>query len=164
MRSIARILAVCAAVACAAAFSAATADDQYHVSPPDGWVQSSPDENGVLSVWGEPDPHGFRQNLNLISEPYHGTLSQYVRQNVASLSGHGSAIVLGPQADVNTCDTHPAHFISWKATIDGHPLVFEQVLSVWFDRAYVLTYTRETSQDAIDGARSALATLCVRQQ
>ena len=159
-----RRLSICTAAVCAAFLAAvASADDQYHVTPPDGWVQSTPSEAGVLSVWGEPHPQGFRQNLNLVSEAYHGTLASYVAQNVASLSGQGSAIVVGPQADVTTCTSHPAHFLSWKGEMFGHHLIFEQVLSVWFDRGYVMTYTREVGQDAIDDARSALASLCVRQ-
>ncbi len=161
MRS--RLPIFAAAVAACASVAVALGADEYRITAPDGWVQGQPQSQGVVAVWTAPDADGFRQNLNLVSEPFQGTLAAYVSENVGAMQRHGSAIVMGPQADVATCDTHPAHFLAWKATIGGRPLIFEQTLSVWFDRAYVLTYTRAQGQPAIDDARAALTTLCIRQ-
>jgi len=162
MRCRLTIAVVLAVAVAAAARSRALAEDQFKVDAPDGWTQHT-DAGPALASWIDPEADGFHQNLNLVSEPYHRSLDDYVSTNLAALHRKGSAIVVGPQASISTCGTHPAYFISWKSTVFGHALIFEQSLSVWFDRGYVLTYTREQGQPAIDDARAALATLCVRQ-
>ena len=41
--------------------------------------------------------------------------------------------------------------------------MFEQAMSVWYGRGYVLTYSREEGQAELSDAQAALATLCLRQ-
>ena len=154
------VAAVATALTVLATTAPASSQDTFTVTPPSGWVERD-GTAPVAEVWVEPDPAGFAQNLNVVSGDYADTLSDYVAGNRETLRRAGAGVVLGPEADVWTCGSHPAHFISWKSTMLGRHLVFEQVLSVWGGRGYVFTYTREESQPPIDAARSALSTLCV---
>jgi hypothetical protein len=158
-----RITMAAAAVAAVLAASAASAGDQFSIKPPAGWVKISGSSETFLAMWGEPHPSQFRQNLNLVAEYFTGTLAQYVAGNKHNAKATTPDIEFGPEAEISTCDNHPAHFLPWKATMGGHKLIFEQVLSVWFGRGYVFTYTRAQGQPAIDAARDALSSLCVRQ-
>src|SRR5690348_5208577 len=132
-------LAIAAVVAAVGFVSAASAADQFRLSPPPGWVKQSSKSGAVLGYWLEPNPSGFRQNLNLVDEPYGGTLAQYVAMNEGTMKRNSSEIQWGPEGDFKTCDgSHPAHFLSWKSSAFGRELVFEQALSVWYGRGYVL--------------------------
>jgi hypothetical protein len=113
-------------------------------------------------MWGEPPSGQFRQNINLVSEPFAGSLSDYVASSKQALKRTATDVDFGPEVDVKTCDNHPAHVLAWKSTVFGHKLVFVQAASVWFGRGYVLTYTYENGQTANNDAVQALATLCVR--
>lgn len=144
------------------ALAPAAAQDQFAITPPTGWSQTN-GPSAALGVWVSPDAAVFRQNLNLVSEPFDGTLAQYVAANRSVLAQQENALKFGPQADAKTCGSHPAHFISWEATMLGHDLLFEQMLSVWNGRGYVFTYTREWGQPELDAARASLTTLCIRQ-
>jgi len=144
--------------------SAASAADQFKITPPPGWVKKASDSGAVLAYWVEPNPSGFRQNLNLVDEPFAGTLAQYVALNESTMKKSASQITFGPEGDFKSCDGgHPAHFLSWKSAAFGHKLVFEQAMSVWYGRGYVLTYSREEGQAERSDAQAALATLCIRQ-
>jgi hypothetical protein len=154
---------IAAATAAAAIVSVAPvgAQDQFAVTPPAGWVRTS-SSIGVLGLWVTPKTSGFRQNLNLVSEPYSGSLADYVAENRAALSNQEKDLRFGPDADSRTCGDHPAHLITWEATLFGHDLYFEQMVSIWDGYGYVLTYTRESGEPELDDAREALTTLCVR--
>ena len=116
----------------------------------------------MLGLWVTPNANTFRQNINLVSEPYGGSLADYVAGNRAALENQEKDLKFGPEADSTTCGTHPAHFITWEATMLGHDLLFEQMVSVWNGRGYVLTYTRQSGEPELDSARTSLTTLCVR--
>jgi hypothetical protein len=154
---------IAAASAAAAILTAAPvmASDQFAVTAPKGWVQTA-SPAGVLGLWINPDPNDFRQNINLVSEPYAGSLADYVAENRSALANQEKDVKFGPEADSMTCGNHPAHFITWEATLLGHDLVFEQMVSVWNGHGYVLTYTRRSGEPELDSARTALTTLCVR--
>ena len=144
------------------ALAPAAAQDQFSISPPPGWSQvQGPD--GVLGVWITPDANGFRQNLNLVSEEFGGTLSDYVAATRRSIAAQGQGVKFGPEADAKTCTSHTAHFLTWQSSMLGREMLFEQVLSVWDGRGYVLTYTRQSGEPELDVARTALTTLCIRQ-
>ena len=154
---------IVAAFAAAAMISAAPvfAQDQFSVTPPSGWVQAG-GPAGVLGLWVDQNPNDFRQSINLISEPYSGSLGAYVAENRSALANQEQGAKFGPEADSTTCGSHPAHFITWEATLLGHDLLFEQMISVWNGRGYVLTYTRQSGEPELNSARAALTTLCVR--
>jgi len=155
-----RMIAAFAAVAIGFAVPV-VAQDQFSVTPPTGWVQADTPA-GVLGLWVTPNANTFRQNINLVSEPYGGSLADYVAGNRAALENQEKDLKFGPEADSTTCGTHPAHFITWEATMLGHDLLFEQMVSVWNGRGYVLTYTRQSGEPELDSARTSLTTLCVR--
>ena len=160
-----KVLRSAALVALLAVWSAASASggDQFKITAPSGWVKIDQVSGTILAMWGEPHPAGFRQSISITDESFAGTLPQYV----AAMKGYQKSttpdIQFGPAADVVTCIDHPAMFLSWKSAAGGHKLVMEQVLSVWYGRGYTLTYAREQGEAASDDARSALASLCVRQ-
>lgn len=156
-----RIVAVLTAAALSTAVPV-VAQEQFAVAPPTGWVQAS-SPTGVLGLWVNPDSKGFRQNINLVSEPYAGSLADYVAENRAALAHQEKGLRFGPEADTVTCGNHPAHFITWEATLLGHDLLFEQMVSVWNGHGYVLTYTRQSGEPELDTARTSLTTLCIRQ-
>ena len=157
-------LGIAAALAVAILASAASAADQFKITPPPGWVKKASDSGAVLAYWVEPNPDGFRQNLNLVDDAFAGTLAQYVALNESTLHKSAGQIVFGTEGDFKSCDgNHPAHFLSWKSAAFGHKLVFEQAMSVWYGRGYVLTYSRAEGQPERSDAQAALATLCVRQ-
>jgi len=139
----------------------AYAQDQFSVTPPSGWVQAG-GPAGVLGLWVDQNPNDFRQSINLVSEPYAGSLSEYVAENRAALVNQEQGAKFGPEADSMTCGSHPAHFITWETTLLGHDLLFEQMISVWNGHGYVLTYTRQSGEPELNAARAALMTLCVR--
>lgn len=139
----------------------AAAEDQFAITPPTGWVQAD-GPTGVLGLWVTPTSAQFRQNINLVAEPYAGSLADYVAQNREALSSAEKDLRFGPEADTKTCGVHPAHFMTWEATLAGHDLLFEQMMSVWDGRGYVLTYTRQSGEPELDSARAALTTLCIR--
>ena len=155
-----RVVAACAAAAIASAVPV-VAQDQFAVTPPAGWVQTN-SPTGVLGLWVNPNPNGFRQNINLVSEPYAGSLADYVAESRSALANQEKDLKFGPEADSTTCSNHPAHFITWEATLLGHDLLFEQMVSVWNGRSYVLTYTRQSGEPELDAARTSLTSLCVR--
>jgi len=139
----------------------ASAGDEYAVSAPSGWAKTD-GPAGVLGLWVQPNPPGFRQNINLISEPFDGSLDDDVAANRTALRAAEQSLRFGPESDVQTCVDHPAHFMAWEATMYGRDLLFEQVMSVWSGRAYVLTYTRQSGELELDAARAALTSLCIR--
>jgi len=154
---------IAAAIAAAAMISAATvfAQDQFAVTPPTGWVETG-GPAGVLGLWIEPNSNDFKQSLNLVSEPYAGSLAEYVAENRSALANQEKGAKFGPEADSMTCGSHPAHFITWETTLLGHDLLFEQMISIWNGHGYVLTYTRQSGEPELNAARTALMTLCVR--
>ncbi|HEY7993613.1 MAG: hypothetical protein ACHQY2_02100 [Candidatus Eremiobacterales bacterium] len=156
---------IVAAVTAAAMISAVPvfAQDQFSVSAPTGWVQTG-GPAGVLGLWVEQNPNDFKQSLNLVSEPYSGSLTDYVAENRAALASQEKGAKFGPEADSTTCGSHPAHFITWETTLLGHDLLFEQMISIWSGRGYVLTYTRQSGEPELNAARVALMTLCIRNQ
>ena len=155
-----RIVAAFAAVAMISA-EPVHAQEQFSITPPSGWVQAD-GPAGVLGLWVDQNPNDFRQSINLVSEPYSGSLSDYVAGNRAALANQEQGAKFGPEADSTTCSGHPAHFITWEATLLGHDLLFEQMISVWNGRGYVLTYTRQSGEPELNSARASLTTLCVR--
>lgn len=155
-----RTVAAFAAAAIASAVPV-VAQDQFALTPPTGWVQTST-PTGVLGLWVTPASNTFRQNINLVSEPFAGSLADYVAENRAALANQEKDLKFGPEADSMTCGNHPAHFITWEATLLGHDLLFEQMVSVWNGRGYVLTYTRQSGEAELDTARTSLTTLCIR--
>ena len=155
-----RIVAAFAAVAMISS-TAAYAQDQFSVTPPSGWVQAG-GPAGVLGLWVDQNPNDFRQSINLVSEAYPGSLAEYVADKRAALAHQEQGLKFGPEADSTTCSGHPAHFITWEATLLGHDLLFEQMISVWNGRGYVLTYTRQSGEPELNSARVSLTTLCVR--
>ena len=157
------VAAAALAVLSAVGTAPAGAGAEYKLTPPAGWVQIAPPTTIVLAAWGEPAPTGFRQNMNVVSEPFAGSLADYVAKNLSTLQRTAPDLQLGPQTEVTTCNDHPAHLLAWKSTVFGHKLVFLQVASVWFGRGYVLTYTRDDREAPIDEAVQSLASLCVRQ-
>src|SRR5215467_10078335 len=72
------------------------AQDQFGITPPTGWVQTD-SPAGVLGLWVTPASNGFRQNLNLVSEPYSGSLANYVAANRDALSNQEKDLKFGPE-------------------------------------------------------------------
>jgi len=154
-------LAAAAIAVCITAASTAAAD-QFRFSPPAGWARTLATGGLVIAAWREPAPVGFAQNINIVAQPYSGTLSQYVDLNKTQLMRTFPSAVMGGDLSGSTCGTHPAHYFAWQANLGGRDLIYEQVASVWFGRGYVVTYTRLVSQPINPDARAALTTLCIR--
>src|ERR1700730_1328608 len=113
--------------------SAASAGDQFKLAAPEGWVKKA-GSGMVLAIWVEPTSNGFHQNLTLLTEPFAGSEADYVAAHKATTKKSIPGVEFGPEADVKTCADHPAHFLSFKSTSSGRHLLFEQVVSVWFNR------------------------------
>jgi len=58
------------------------------------------------------------------------------------------------------CGGHPAAYMTYTTVDKGHPLLSEQMLTLYGNTAYAATYTRATSQAPIHAARASLTTLC----
>lgn len=131
---------------------------QVGFSPPPGWTRTS--FPGTIGAWVGPGAPVFRQNVNLVAEPYQGSVERLAGAALKQLHRVFPDLTLGVSQAASVCGDHPAHYFAYITSMGGRRVLIEQMLTVWGKYGFTATYTRAASQPSIAAARISLTTIC----
>ncbi len=131
----------------------------YIFTPPVGWRLTAKPANG-RAAWVHADNEPYHQNLSIIERPYSGTLDSLTVRTVAEVRGGLGNVQMGKAQHATVCGSHPSAYLTYTARVNGRPLLFEQMITVWGNMGFLATYTRLASQPSLSPARDSLTTMC----
>jgi hypothetical protein len=132
---------------------------EYVFAAPYGWNRIQATTLG-LGIWLHPGDTGYTQNISARADHFNGTLDELAKKMAAHIQSQHPEAKIGLIQRTTVCGGHPAVYLTYTTVDKGHPLLSEQMLTLYGNTAYAATYTRATSQASIHAARSSLTTLC----
>ena len=136
--------------------AAALAQANYAFAAPTGWTNL---RNGTSSKWMNPTGTEF---MILRPTTFAGDLSALVNQELKQQRATHPTMHLWTNKAYQICGGHAARYLIWTAPskTQGKTLIWEQILALWGDDAYVVTYQRPENDPPSSVARSSMLSVC----
>lgn len=132
---------------------------EYVFAAPYGWNRIQATTLG-LGIWLHPGDSGYTQNISARADHFNGTLQELAKKMVAHVESQNPSAKIGLLQRASVCGGHPAIYVTYETVDKGHPVISEQMLTLYGTTAYAATYTRAVNEPSIHAARSSLTTLC----
>jgi hypothetical protein len=135
---------------------AALAQANYAFSAPPGWTNL---RSGSSSKWMNPTGIEF---VILRPTTFAGDLSALVDRELKQQRATHPTMQVWTNNSYLICGRHTARYLIWTAPskTQGTTLVWEQVVALWGDDAYVVTYQRPQKDAPNSVARSSILSIC----
>lgn len=136
--------------------AAALAQANYAFAAPLGWTNL---RSGSSSKWMNPTGTEF---VILRPTTFAGDLSALVNRELKQERATHPTLQLWTNKNYQICGRHTARYLIWTAPskTQGKTLVWEQIVALWGDDAYVVTYQRPEKYPPSDAARSSIVSIC----
>ncbi|MBV8340267.1 MAG: hypothetical protein JO343_10000 [Candidatus Eremiobacteraeota bacterium] len=133
---------------------------EHVFAAPYGWNRVQATTLG-LGTWVHPGDTGYTQSINArATDHFTGTLDDLAKKVVAQVKTRDPKAKVGLIERTTVCGGHPAVYLNYAANDKGHPILAEQMLTVYGSTAYAATYIRGANESSIHAARASLTTLC----
>jgi len=132
----------------------ALAAGNYAFAPPTGWSHV---RSGTESTWL--DPSGT-QTLKLFQTTYGGDLISFVNRTLAQERKTYPTQHVWTNKNYLICGRHTGRYVIWTATSNGKSKVWEQMLALWGDDGYIVSYMRPEANPPSSVARGSLLSIC----
>jgi hypothetical protein len=118
---------------------------------------------GLWTAPTPPRPDVQLQTVNLVIEPFGGTIDDYLTANERNIRAAEPGVLLSEPTPELLCGSTPAYLEHESVGLtDGHRIRVEQMFIVTAGHGYVATYTYDETEAIFPAAEAALASLCVR--
>jgi hypothetical protein len=136
--------------------AAALAQANYAFAAPAGWTNL---RTGSSSKWMNPTGTEF---VILHPTTFNGDLSALVTAELKQQRAAHPTLQLWTNKSYQICGRHSARYLIWTAPskAQGKTLVWEQVIALWGDDAYVVSYQRPETFPPSNVARSSIVSIC----
>ena len=133
---------------------------EYVFAAPYGWNRVQATTLG-LGTWVHPGDVGYTQSINArATDHFNGTLDALAKKVVEQVKSQHADAKVGLIERTTVCGGHPAVYLTYATVDKGHPILAEQMLTLYGSTAYAATYVRAASESSIHAARASLTTLC----
>lgn len=147
---------------CVAALSAALAgvavcvlaSGDYAFSPPLGWTKLA---SGTNMKWV--DSSG-KEYLYLHPTSYNGDLNAFVNAMVKKEKTQYPTLYVWTNKNYLICGRHTGRYVIWTSSAHGHTSIAEQMMALWGQDGYVITYMRPQNHPPSSVARMSLLSIC----
>jgi hypothetical protein len=146
----AAVVGACAVFASVQAYSAG----DFAFAPPSGWNKI---ENGTNMKWVD---QSRQEYVILHPTTFNGSLAQFVNAMLKKEKGQYPTQHVWANKNYYICGRHTGRYVIWTSTGRGQTAVWEQMLAVWGEDGYAVTYVRPQSHPPSNIARASLLSIC----
>lgn len=126
----------------------------YAFAPPVGWSKLASDTN---TKWVDPSGDEY---LVLHPTSFHGDLSTFVSALLKKEKTSYPTQHVWTNKNYLICGRHTGRYVIWTASGAGHTTIWEQMLALWGQDGYAVTYTRPGNHGPSGAARASLLSIC----
>lgn len=126
----------------------------YAFSPPVGWTKLT---SGTNMKWV--DPTG-KEYVVLHPTSFNGDLSSFVSAMLKKEKTQYPTEHVWTNKNYLVCGRHTGRYVIWTASGGGHTTIWEQMLALWGQDGYAVTYTRPENHKPNTAARASLLSIC----
>lgn len=126
----------------------------YAFSPPVGWTKLA---SGTNVKWA--DQTG-KEYVVLHPTSFNGDLSSFVSAMLKKEKTQYPTEHVWTNKNYFMCGQHTGRYVIWTASGGGHTTIWEQMLALWGQDGYAVSYTRPESHKPNAAARASLLSIC----
>ncbi len=134
---------------------AGLAAGNFAFSPPGGW--QAHERVGTSNKWT--DPTGL-ESVSLFTTTYAGNLSTFVNRELHRERAAYPSQRVFTNKNYLICSRHTGRYLIWTSGSNGKSLIHEQMLALWGDDGYIITYVRPANRPPDNTARASLLSIC----
>jgi hypothetical protein len=133
---------------------APTTAGNFAFAPPSGWMNVHSGTNGKWM-----DPTGV-EVVTLHPTTFGGDLSTFALYTLKQGRASNPSQHVWTNKNYPLCGRHIGRFLIWTANNHGKSVIWEQMIALWGEDGYVVTYLRPASHAPNDIARASLVSIC----
>ncbi len=139
--------------ACVAGLAAFASGD-YAFSPPAGWTKLA---SGTNLRWVDPSRNEY---VYLHPTNFNGDLNAFVNAMLKKEKAANPSQYVWANKNYFICGRHTGRYVIWTSSGHGHTSIWEQMMALWGQDGYAVTYVRPQNRPPSGVARASLVSIC----